>query len=241
MRLKVIGSNSRGNGYILQAKDQTLLIECGIHLNKIKQALDFNLKDVTAVVTHSHGDHAKYIKNVLNAGINVYAGKETFGATGTDKHHRANVMEAGKVYTIGSFKIKPFNVNHDVPCFGFIISHPECGLLLFLTDTYYCNYTFPGLNNIIVECNHDVDIIKANETATFLQERIVQSHMNVKTCKALLLANDLSKVNNIVLIHLSNANSDELGFKKEIEAATNKTVWIAEAGMIVENFNKTPF
>lgn len=240
MQLKVINSNSAGNAYLLETATDTLLIECGVHIKKIKKALNFKIDNVNAIVTHSHGDHACSIKDVLNAGIAVYASTETILATKITGHHRVNHIVAGTNYTIGSFKVRPFTVNHDVHCFGFLIKHEECGLVLFLTDTYYCNYHFPGLNNIIIECNHSIDLLSTN-TEKFLHDRIIQSHMNLETCKELLYANNLSAVNNIVLIHLSDSNSDADRFKKEVQELTGKHVHVAEAGLVIENFNKQPF
>lgn len=240
MQLKVIGSNSSGNAYLLVAATETLLIECGVHFSKIKQALNFNLRNVTAIVSHSHGDHSTSMKDVLNAGISVYCGIETLKAKGLENHHRAHTMEADQMYSIADFLVKPFKVNHDVPCFGFMISHPEMGLTIFLTDTYYSDYVFKGVNHFIVECNHAEDIISSNGTADFLRKRIVQSHMNLETCKELITANDLSKVINIVLIHLSESNSDARRFKREVEEQTGKTVHIAIPGLNIP-LNKTPF
>ncbi|WP_343302885.1 MBL fold metallo-hydrolase [Chitinophaga niabensis] len=238
MELRVIGSNSAGNAYLLKGETETLLIECGVQFRKIKEALQFNLQGVSCIVTHCHGDHAKAIKDVLNAGVPVYGGVDTFKACDVDRHHNAMVIRAGLSYQIGEFKVRPFSVNHDVPCFGFLIHHPECGLTLFLTDTYYCDYVFPGINNIIVECNHDELIMEGNGTPGFLRDRIVQSHMNLETCKGLLAANDLSTVNNIVLIHLSDSNSDERRFVREIRDLTGKNVVAASAGLSIP-FNKT--
>jgi len=241
MRLKVIGSGSSGNGYLLQsASGQTLLIECGCHIDKIKKALDFKVNNVSAIVSHSHGDHSKCISNVLLAGIPVYASKHTFEAKGIKEMHLVNVIEAGISYRIGEFKIKPFDVEHDVPTLGFLIHHPEMGLVVFLTDTCYSDYVFPGANNYILECNHDQDIMSNNGTAKFLRDRIIKSHMNIETCKELLKANDMTQVNNIVLIHLSNNNSNATQFLKEITQLTGKNVFIADAGLNIE-FNKTPF
>lgn len=238
MKLVVLGSSSAGNGYLLQGENETLLIECGVHIRQVKQALQFNLKNVAAICSHCHGDHAKYLGEVLNAGINVYASADTFKACGFDKHHRAATIREGMNYQIMGFKVRPFAVNHDVPCFGFLIQHIECGTVLFLTDTYYCDYTFSGLNNIIVECNHDDQIIDNNGTPGFLRDRIIQSHMNLQTCKDLLQANDLSNVNNIVLIHLSDKNSDAIRFKYEITELTGKDVWVADKGLMID-FNKS--
>jgi len=239
MQLSVIGSNSAGNAYLLQSDiGETLLIECGVSMSAIKKALDFNLRDVAAVVSHSHGDHALSIREVANAGIPVYAGAETLAAKGLTGHHRVNEITAGSRFNVMGFSIMPFSVNHDVPCLGFLIRHLECGLTLFLTDTFYCDYTFPGLNNIIVECNHALDIIDSNKTPGFLRDRIIQSHMSLKTCKELLAANDLTQVNNIVLIHLSDSNSDEARFKREVEDLTGRSVHIAVKGLSIP-FNKT--
>lgn len=239
MKLKVLGSNSSGNCYILKSSTSTLLIELGVSIKDIKKALNFKLRNVAAIVSHSHGDHAKSIENVLKSGIKVYASIHTLDATKTATHHFANVIEAGKTYIIEGFKIKPFSVNHDVPTFGFMIHHPEMGTAIFLTDTYYCDYVFNGVNHFIVECNHDQQIMEEKAVPKFLKDRIIQSHMNIDTCKKFLLANDLSGVNNIVLIHLSDGNSDELRFKKEVTEITGKTVHVAVAGLEID-FNKVP-
>jgi hypothetical protein len=64
--------------------------------------------------------------------------------------------------------------------------------------------------------------------------------MSLDTCIGFLRKNDLSKVNNIVLIHLSDGNSDEKLFKSEVENATGKTVTVADNGTVIQ-FKKTPF
>jgi hypothetical protein len=64
--------------------------------------------------------------------------------------------------------------------------------------------------------------------------------MSFETCREELLANDLRAVNSIVLIHLSDLNSNADEFREGIREATGKTVYIAQKGMKIE-FNKTPF
>ncbi|MGN6491204.1 MAG: MBL fold metallo-hydrolase [Agriterribacter sp.] len=247
MKLTVIGSNSQGNAYLLENDREALLIECGVRFDKIKQAAKFNLKKIVGcIVSHEHLDHSKSIKEVLDAGISVYASKGTHDARCTSAHHRAHFIESGKQKPIGKFQVKAFDIKHDAAePLGFIINHPECGNVLFLTDSYYCEYTFPGLNNIIVEANYCDTILQrrldAGANPKFLRDRVIQSHMSLKTCKELLQANDLSQVNNIVLIHLSDGNSDEIRFKKEVEEATGKCVHVASAGYVIDPFNKQPF
>jgi phosphoribosyl 1,2-cyclic phosphodiesterase len=81
-------------------------------------------------------------------------------------------------------------------------------------------------------------LVKNNGTPTFLSDRIIQSHMNLDTCKKLLMANNLTQVNNIVLIHLSDRNSDAKYFKQTITELTGKNVSVAEPGLVID-FNKT--
>src|SRR5690606_4614243 len=139
MNLKVIGTGSKGNSYLLYNEQEALLIECGVNIKEIKKALDFNLnKLVGCIVTHEHGDHAKSINDLMAAGINVWATKGTHQACKTMKHHRAKVFAYHCNISLGTFKVKPFDINHDAvqPC-GFLINHPECGTTLFLTDAIY--------------------------------------------------------------------------------------------------------
>lgn len=246
MVLKIINSNSAGNSYILEASNgEALIIECGLRFEKIKQALGYRINRVAGcLVTHSHGDHSKAVYDLLKAGIKVYATPGEHKAMATDNHHNACISQYAP-FKVGSFEIIAFKIIHDTPePVGYLIRHEECGTVLFLTDTVYSPYKFNGLTNIIVEANYCQKILdqrlEDGENPKFLHDRVIQSHMSIEHCKDLLLANDLSQVNNIVLIHLSDGNSDAKRFKKEVEQVTGKTVHIAEAGMEIL-FNRTPF
>lgn len=252
MDLRILGSDSGGNCYILENDQEKLIIECGVNIDVIKRGLGFNLNPVVGcIMTHNHGDHSKSAQGLMKMGVKVYATKGTHDALGTTSHHRAVILpiekeqEYGEVVHIGSFRVIPFTVIHDVPHpVGFLINHPECGTVLFVTDTIYVKQRFRNLNNIIVEANFCQKILdqrlQKGENPQFLRDRIFKSHMSLATCKELLLANDLSKVNNIVLIHLSDRNSDAARFQREISEITGKNVHVAKEGMVLP-FNKTPF
>lgn len=246
MRLKVISTGSKGNSYILYNENEALLIECGVNIKSIKEALNFDYSKVVAcIVTHEHNDHSKSIKEIMQLGIDVYSTTGTLKYLGVESFHRAKGLNRKDSFLKGGFEIMNFDVKHDaIEPSGFLIRHKDCGKVLFLTDTYYCHYTFSGLNNIIIEANYSRTIIDAklgpDSGKEFLRNRILKSHFSLENCKGLLSANDLSNVNNIVLIHLSDSNSDEKMFKKEVEELTGKTVTVAINGMEIP-FDKTPF
>lgn len=244
MKLNIINSNSDGNCYLFTDNGgNTLIVECGVRFERIKQALNFDFSGVVGcIITHEHGDHCKGAKEAVNAGVDIYATAGTIKGIKFD-HHRLNALAKMRPFELGPFSIIAFDTHHDVnePC-GFLIKHEEMGTTLFLTDTIYCDFQFPGLNNILIEANYSQDIIDEKLAGNrFLRNRVIQSHMSVETCLETLLANDLTAVNNIVLIHLSDRNSDARLFKQRIEEATLKTVTIAEAGLIIDNFNIHPF
>lgn len=248
MKLQILRSSSKGNCYIFTSESgESLIVECGVNFKKIQKALDFDYsKVVGCLVSHEHKDHSRSVKDVLKAGIKIIASTGTLIAEGISAHYNVSSLSLTNNCQLGYYQVKSFDVKHDAEePLGFIIRHHEMGTTLFLTDTYYCEYKFPGLNNILIEANYSQEIIdkKLSNGAlpTFLRDRVLQSHMSLETCTDLLRSNDLSQVNNIVLIHLSDSNSDEKAFKKHIERVTGKTTTIANEGIVIENFNINPF
>ena len=246
MTLKVLASGSTGNSYLLSTSSEILIVEAGVRLLKVKEAIDFDLRGIVGCLcSHLHRDHSKYIKEYMNAGITLLANKETFESHGVPlDYFRARVIRDGRGYKMGGFKILPFPVVHDVRCHGFIIDHPDSGRILFMTDTYMTEYTFPGLNHIIMEVNFSDDILEKNVTDGFippwLRPRLLQTHMELGTAIDIFRANNLSKVRNIILCHLSSGNSDEERFIRDVRETTGKQVYAASRGLEV-NFSKEPY
>jgi phosphoribosyl 1,2-cyclic phosphodiesterase len=246
MILKVLGSSSRGNCYLLENEREALILEAGVKFAEVKRALDFNIKKVVGcLITHEHKDHAGYINEFLGACIPVFASEGTIKNLIIKGDRFPLYCEAGALFKLGGFQIIPFNVMHDcAEPLGFFINHEETGKVLFATDTYYLPCKFAGLNNVLIECNYRLDILEANiaagRVASIVRNRIIKSHFSYKHCLDALQANDIKAVNNIVLIHLSDGNSDAKAFQEGIKEATGKRVFIAEPGLEI-NFNKTPF
>lgn len=245
MELQILGSGSLGNCYILKpSKGKSLIIDCGVNFSAVKKALNFDYSSVAGCIqSHSHGDHSKFTKDFVHSGINVFMSEQNRKELAIESHNIIEVQALRKII-LYDFTITPFELKHDVKCFGFQIDHPESGRIIFITDTNFCEYTFDNVNQFIVEANFSHEILEAKfkdkADMQFLHDRILRNHFSLRDCKNLLRSNDLKNVVNIVLIHLSDSNSHEKQFIKEVFELTGKTTTAASAGMKI-NFDLNPF
>ena len=248
MQLHVLGSGSTGNGYILEGTSSALIIEAGLPLKEAIRAIKFNLSKVAGLIaSHPHVDHSGRALEYAMAGINIHSSLECLDVIGLTKglySHRAKPVIPERKYRIGEFTVMPFELVHDVTNYGYLISHADMGLTCFITDTHYCPYVFPGLNNLLLECNYSDHVIEdrviSGSLNPALAQRVKSSHMAQSTMIEFLKANNLSAVNNIVLIHLSGGNSDRQSILQDVITTTGKTPVIADKGLSIQ-FNKQPF
>jgi len=241
MRLTVLGSSSASNGYVIQSETEAIVIEAGVGLVTAKKALDFNITKVAAVIiTHEHGDHAKFAEDYsrvfpIFAPEAVITAKRLTGAT--------EAIPLVK-FQAGRFTILPFPAHHDVPCMGYVISHPDMGSLMFLTDSFMCEYSFKGLNHIMLECNYTDRAleyaIENGQTQVWERRRLMTTHMELQTTKRVLLNQNLAGVNTITLIHMSGRNGDQKEITAELAGISGKPIVIAVKGLEVD-LNISPY
>lgn len=227
-----LASGSWGNCYCVSDGKTPLLLECGIGVQRIRRGLNFKLSSIAGVlISHEHNDHCKAVLDVMWAGIDCYMSQGTAGALDVDGH-RLKVVRAREQFKLGSWTVLPFDTQHDAAePLGFLLASTNGGKLLFATDTYYVRYKFTGLSHVMLECNYAADILQANVDTGLvpvaLKNRLLQSHFSLENVKEFLKANDLSRVREIWLLHLSDDNSDADRFKREIIELTGKPVYVA--------------
>ena len=232
MNITPLASGSSGNAYHVTDGEASLLLECGLPFKKLREALSFNVSTLDGVlVSHEHQDHCKAVSDLMRAGVDIYASKGTIDALGLSGHRARMVRALGQFLVGDDWTVLPFETQHDAAePLGFLIARGG-DKLLYATDSFYLRYRFEGLTAIMIETNYAADILSENVAAgdvhPALRKRIRRSHMSLSVVKDMLLSNDLSAVKQIWLLHLSNQNSDETRFKKEIQEVTGKPVYIA--------------
>lgn len=245
MLMRCCGSSSAGNSYaLISSSGETLAIEAGCKFLDFKKMIDWKISNVSGcIVSHEHGDHARYIKDFMKSGIPVYTAFETQTALEVITGERTTPLLPLVARQIGSFMVTPFNVPHDtgIECYGYLIKHEEMGQLLFLTDLEYCKYNFSKLNieHIMVEANYDMELVDRDEPN---YEHRLRGHMSLDTALKLIQTNDNPALRNVVLIHLSDTSGNPALFlqrtKETIKYGAN--VYVAEKGLEVD-MNLCPF
>lgn len=241
MLLHVLSSSSAGNCYLLKAASgEILILDLGMSLRDIKRALNYDLSNVVgAVVTHRHGDHAKYLAEVARAGITIHTNQDVID----DQYEsiRGLLVETNlHQWTLigGSFEVMPLQAIHDAPCQAFVVRHPEMGTLLFVTDSVTLEYKLKGLNHILIEANYSdallAEAIEEGRTHPAMRPRLLASHMEISTTIRVLQAQPLEGVQEIALLHLSSEHADPKEFQTIVQKATGIPTYIAGRGLQLE-------
>lgn len=240
MKLKTLGSGSSGNCHLLIADNgETLILDCGIPNKEIKRGLGWNVEKVSGcIVTHKHADHSKSLNELERIGIPVFA------------PYRNDIgMKFRGRWMVRTFDMTNLNgewthTNGDgspCPCYGFLIEHPEMGRLLYITDTELSKWKFRNANHILIGVNYDPEIISADDAKS---NHVTRGHMSIETACEFAKACYTRQLQNVVMCHLSEENSDkDIFIEKMQKTVPRANVCVSEPGMELElnNPGKCPF
>lgn len=215
-KLIVLGSSSRGNGYLLDCGDESLIIECGVSFKALAEATQYDISKIKAAIcTHKHKDHAAYIKQYQQHGIPVYSSRDV-----ALKFDGVIEMMPMRKYQLGGFTVIPLLAHHDVECLSFIIDHKSFGRIAFITDSYRWTYKVPNITYWMIEANYDKEIAIAKKCDGMGIRSQSQYHMDINETMNTLKQNHSATTMEVFLIHLSNelsnASAFEMRIKKEI-------------------------
>lgn len=146
-----------------------------------------------------------------------------------------NEVRKGRKIAIGGFNIQAIPLYHNAQCYGYVIENEEFGKLVFCTDTYQIPYRFKGVNHFIVEANHSIDKMIDNMCINEQYASAYDNHMCIDDTIEFLKINNNVNLNNVILAHLSDGNSNEREFieltKKEL---CLNNVFVADKGLSIE-------
>lgn len=185
--------------------------------------------------TANKGDHSKSIPNALKNYIPVYSCKEV-----VEKFNGVKLLKPKTKYKIGSFTVMPLPVEHNVENYAYLIEHEEIGKLVFCTDAISFNYKINDVNHLLIEANYSDELIIDHLCENQDIRSNNQYHMEISDTIKCINNNYNCYLNNIVIIHLSDGQSDEELFKNMIFEETGIRPVVAEKGLTI-NINKELF
>ena len=239
-KVKVVGTGSSGNSYILECENEILLIELGVNWNEIIKSLNYQegfRKVVGCIASHEHHDHllTNTVKKAKSRGVQIYSCEEAAEMYGIHK------VEPKSTFKLGNFTIQSLPLKHNAECYGYIIRHPEFGKLLFATDCCEFRYKIRGLNHMLIECNYDEDYVLENAMEGHFSQSASENHLELKDSVAAIEANYSSSLENVILIHGSSSNLDNRKALREVKNGIPiDNVFVAKAGNVFE-LNKEEF
>lgn len=225
---RCLASGSSGNCYYLGTSERGILIDAGISARTIQRhlqemGLDFP-KIMAVLVTHDHADHIRAVGTLgerihipIYATATIHAGIDRNYGVQTKLRTCRHYFEKGVPFvipTMPGMTINTFNVSHDSSeCVGYVIDFLGQRFMI-ATDAGSTSEDMAAYirssQHIVIEANHDVDMLLGGPYPTYLKERILspRGHQSNATCGQMLAENFHNGIRNIFLCHLSHENND---------------------------------
>lgn len=223
MKLKSLKSGSKGNASLVYTNSTKILVDCGISGKAVKDAMariDLSPEEIDGiVVTHEHYDHIKGIGVMMRRyDIPVYANSATWAAIMQNDLGKLNdknikIFEGTEPFTIGDISINPFKIPHDAAFpVGYAFDDGKTRAAVatdmgMLTEEVF--RSIGGCNDVLIESNHDINMLEVGPYPYPLKQRIRGSYGHLSNDDAAKAAELLVRMGaeNIILGHLSEENN----------------------------------
>lgn len=224
MKLTSIASGSSGNCICITNEDTGFLIDAGISKKRIEEGLksaDIDGDKLSGIlITHEHSDHIKGLGVFLRKyQIPVYATEKTINAildtTSLGKVNRDlfQIIRPDSEFRVAGCDIRPFSVSHDAADpVAYRFSNAEKTGAVITDLGHYDDYIVDnllGLDSVLIEANHDVQMLQIGPYPYHLKQRIWgnKGHLSNENSGRLIDRIASSKLKNVLLGHLSNENN----------------------------------
>ena len=218
LRFASIGSGSKGTCLVAQVGSTRVLVDCGLSPRETEKRLariGLAPSDISGIlVTHEHDDHAgQAYPFAAQHRLPVWLTHGTQAAMAESGKVDTRTILGRDAFAIGDLEVRPYTVPHDArEPVQFVLSDGAFRLGV-LTDigasTAHVEATLSGCDALVLECNHDVDMIWGGDYPKWLKERITGpfGHLSNLQAEKLLGALDRSRLKHVFAAHLSHQNN----------------------------------
>jgi len=242
IRFASLGSGSAGNALLVESKAGCLMLDCGFGLRETVARLALlgrRPDDLTGIlVTHEHGDHvAGVFRLARKYSLPVWLTHGTWVACReSDAHLDLRIIDSHRSFAAGGLEVQPFPVPHDArePAqYVFTAAGLRLGVLTDVGEvTPHVRAMLSGCDGLVLECNHDAAMLARSTYPASLKRRIAgrYGHLENSAAAALLTGIDCSRLQHLVVAHLSERNNQpELAVKAIAGALSCAREWVGVA------------
>lgn len=190
--------------------------------------------------SHPPLDHSKSVKDFEAMGIPVFAPYRSLKPMIIGDYNLK--IQAFDLTTVDGRWTHTNADGSECPCYGFLITHPEMGKMLYITDTELIKWRFKDINHILLGVNYDKDLIDRDNTGK--ANHVFRGHLSIDTACDFVKANYSDSLQNVIMCHLSSENADkDLFIGKMEKGARNANVDVAEPGKewVLRKGDECPF
>lgn len=220
MRFALLGSGSEGNALVVEVGQTRLLMDCGFSVSETVARLtrlDLTPEQLNGiVVTHEHGDHIGGVARLARKyALPVFLTHGTLRSQNGAFDNLPAVTEINShtLFLISEIQVQPYPVPHDAAEPVQYVFSDGTKRLGVLTDvgcsTPHIEATLSGCDALVLECNHDAELLANGEYPYSLKQRVGGrfGHLNNQDAAAILARLDNSKLQHLVAAHLSHKNN----------------------------------
>lgn len=247
LRFKSLGSGSTGNATLIEATglhSRRLLVDCGLGIRQLSVRLaeaGLAETDIDAIfITHEHSDHIGCARQLaLRHRIPVWMSRGTCDGVGlTDLDGLLHIARDGQAIDLGELELMPFTVPHDAREPLQLTCTDGASKLGVLTDlghaTTHLLDHLVNCNALLLECNHDIDLLDRSSYPPFLKRRVGGRYGHLSNAAAGEIARAVGHggLRRLVAAHLSQQNNrPELARQAMHEVVgTTTEIVVADAG-----------
>jgi len=221
------------------------MLDCGFGLAETifrLERLGLQPEDITAIlITHEHSDHiggaARFGRKFK---VPIWVSHGTLPWLPDMPNDLVRIIDSHSEFSINGLSIYPFPVPHDArePVqFVFSDGRHRIGVLTDLGgSTPHVEMCLSGVDALVLECNHDIDMLMSGPYPVSLKRRVAgwQGHLDNDSAAALLARIDASRLQHILAAHLSKHNNrPELAKAALAKALGCDADWIGVADQAV--------
>lgn len=212
MTIDVLASSSRANCYAFSDGTATILLECGLHVQKTLEMLHWKLPDAI-LVTHEHGDHAYAAKDFLKRGVEMYMTAGTAEMLKLNRHN-LHVIKANEPFDVCGHRVTAFEVKHDAAePVNFIVDDT-----LFVTDAGEVPTVTGKFRRVLIEANYELASLLGADISAGQKQRVRENHLSI--AQTVNFLKTLDEPAAVTLIHLSKRHGDGTEFIRKVKHAT---------------------